>query len=144
MKKKKKIIKKDITKLYIINNKQAYNTTINYNNKLLKKKVNEVLSEDVSGKIKIEHEHNKKIIQKILDDKKYNDIIEIFNLDFLDCINHFYGKKTIDSLKGFEKGYQEKKNSINNYKDIFELLVNSYEQYYSDKNFRIEMNRKNK
>ena len=140
--KEKNIKKKDKTKLYIINNTQAYNTTINYNKQLLKKKVFEVLSEKVSLKVKIDKEHNKNIIKKVFDNNKYNDIIEIFNLDFLDCINHFFGNTIIESLKGFEKGYEEKEKSISNYKERFECLVNNYEQYYSDKDFRIEMNKK--
>ena len=140
--KEKNINKKYKTKLYIINNTQAYNTTINYNNILLKKKVHQVLSENVSKKVKIECKHNKKIIKKILDDNKYNDIIEIFNLNFLECINHFIGKTTVESLKGIEIGYQEKTKSLTNYKEKFESFVNDYEQYYSNKNFRIEMNKK--
>ena len=137
----KEVKKKFKTKLYIINNAQAYNTTIDYNNKLLNKKVHQVLSENVSIKAKIKCEHNKKEIKKIFDDKKYNDIIEIFNLDFLDCINHFFGIKEKESLKGFEIGYKEKKQSINNYKERFESFVKDYKEYYSNKKFRIEINK---
>ena len=138
----KNIKKKLQIKLYIINNTQAYNTTINYNINLLEKKACDILSENVSQKVKIKYDHNKKIIEKILVNKKFDNIIEILNLNFLDCMDHYIGKKTIDLLRGFEAGYKERKKSITDYGKRFESFVNNYEQYYSDKNFRILMNRK--
>ena len=139
--KERNLNKKDRIKLYIMNNTQAYNTNINYNNLLIEKKVREILSENVSLKVKINCDHNKKIINKIIMENKYNDIIEIFNLNFLECINHFFGNISIESLKGFEMGYQEKKKSITNFKERFEYFVKNYKKYYSDKDFRINMNR---
>lgn len=138
----KNIKKKLKIKLYIINNAQAYNTTINDNKNLLEKKACDVLSENVSQKVKIKYDHNKKIIEKILDNKKFDNIIKILNLNFLDCMDHYIGKKTIDLLRGFEEGYKERKKSIIDYGKRFESFVNNYKEYYSDKNFRISMNQK--
>lgn len=140
---KKGTKKKMIKYLYIINKNTAYKTKINDNLNILKKKVEEIFSEDISKKIKcvnIMNDYNKKIIEKIKKDKELNAILQ---LEFLDCIKNFMGEKEIECLKGFEnEGYFSKKKALENneYKKKFESFVNNIEKYYTDKGFRIKMN----
>lgn len=138
----KKTKKKNLGIFHIINRTLTNNTVIQYNRELLQKKIYEILSNNVSKKTKVKDEkHNSKLIEKIKEDNKYIDIINILNLTFLRCINHFIGKEKIESLKGFEKYYQVKIASIN-YVKRFSQFVNNIEKYYSDKDFRIKMNKK--
>ena len=147
---KKQARKKNNYYLYIIKKSQAYSIKINDNSNLLVKKVEDILSEDISKKIKginikINIDHNKKIIQKIKENEEYSDIIEILQLEFLDCIKNFMGKKEIECIKGFENnGYISKKKLLKDdeSKSRFESFVNNIEKYYKDKPFRIEMNKK--
>lgn len=132
-------------RLYTIKKQKSYNIKIDYNKDLLEKKVKDILSEEVSNKIinqKNILNNNIKLINKTIEENKYNDIINILNLRFLDCINHYMGKEEIDCLKGFEKGYQEKKYLIKDYIERFEYFVKNIEKYYSDKEFRINLNNK--
>lgn len=138
----KKTKKKNLGIFHIINRTLTNNIVIQYNRELLQKKIYEILSNNVSKKTKVKDEkHNSKLIEKIKEDNKYIDIINILNLTFLRCINHFIGKEKIESLKGFEKYYQVKIASIN-YVKRFSQFVNNIEKYYSDKDFRIKMNKK--
>ena len=138
----KKTKKKNLGIFHIINRTLTNNTVIQYNRELLQKKIYEILSNNVSKKTKVKDEkHNSKLIEKIKEENKYIDIINILNLTFLRCINHFIGKEKIESLKGFEKYYQVKIASIN-YVKRFSQFVNNIEKYYSDKDFRIKMNKK--
>ena len=65
-------------------------------------------------------------------------------MKLLDCIQHFIGNKKIDVLDGFEDLYNNKKLKINNYKNSFENFVKNIERYYTDSEFRINMNNKKK
>ena len=146
-----KILKPENIRLYIINKNVSYNIKIDYNRELLKKKVEDILSNDISQKIKNKKikkdlEYNKKIIIEIKNNKnnKFDDIIKILDLELLDCIQHFIGNKKIDVLDGFEDLYNNKKLKINNYKNSFENFVKNIEKYYTDSEFRINMNNKMK
>ena len=146
-----KILKPENIRLYIINKNVSYNIKIDYNRKLLEKKVEDILSNDISQKIKNKKikkdlEYNKNIIIKNKKNKnnKFDDIIKILDLKLLDCIQHFIGNKKIDVLDGFEDLYNNKKLKINNYKNSFENFVKNIERYYTDSEFRINMNNKKK
>ncbi len=137
----KKIKKTEIKgKFYTINGEIAINSTLYYNSKLLNKKLYEILSCDISKKLKVQDlKFNYKLIKKIKEENIYKDIIVILNLNFLNCINHFLGKETIAALIGFENEYTIKKDSIIEYKDKFENFVKNIEDYYKD---RIDINKK--
>jgi hypothetical protein len=132
--------KKNKLRLYTILKDQSYNTNINYNRALLGKKMDAVLSDNVSEKTKIKSlYYNKNIINKIKNEN-YDNIIKILNLTFLECINHYIEKETIDCLEGFEEEFKLKKERISKYEDRFLGFVNNIEKYLTDKNFRKEMN----
>ena len=138
LKEAKKISKKNL-RLYTIIKVQSYKTTIQYNRVLLRKKMDDILSDKVSEKTKIKSfDHNKNIINKIKEEK-YDIIKEILNLNFLECINHYIEKEKKDCLEGFEEEFNLKKERISNYKDRFLEFVNNIEKYLYDKDFRIKM-----
>lgn len=137
-------------RLYIINKDASYKMKIDYNKDLLQSKVENILSYNISKKlknikIKEEPEYNKKIINEMKKDKKkYDDILKILDLQFSNVIKHYIGNEKIDCLRGFEDGYKNKKKLINNYIDTFEFFVKNIETYYSNNQFRIDMNNKNR
>ena len=137
-----KKIKKE--RLFTIVKKPAYSVSIKENSDLLNKEIYKILNNDISNKVKNkDKKFNYKLINQIINDKKYKDIIDILNLPFLNCINHFIGKENEEALNGFEKYYsQKKKDSIINYKKKFEYFVYNIEKYYNDYDFRKTMNNK--
>lgn len=132
--------KKNKLKLYTILKDQSYNTNIEYNRQLLEKKMDDILSDNVSKKTKIAHCNYNKITINQIKEKKYDNIIKILNLTFLQCINHYIDKERIDCLEGFEGEFKLKKKRISPYEDIFLKFVYNIQRYFSDKSFRTKMN----
>ena len=139
LKEENKNRKKNRLRLYTILKDQSYNIKIDYNIELLGKKMDEILSEQVSVKTKKKSSYNTIIINQIKKEK-YDIVIDILNLTFLQCINHYIKKESLDCLKGFEEGFNKKREKISNYEDRFLKFVNNIKKYFYDKNFRIEMN----
>ena len=75
------------------------------NKEFLNKKLKEIFSENISNKyIMYSKDHNKKLIQNLLnenDEEKRIKFNKLFNLTFLECLNHLIGKKYIEELEGF-------------------------------------------
>ena len=44
-------------------------------------------------------DHNKKVIEKIILEKK-DKFEKLFNLTFIECLEHFIGEKNIEELNG--------------------------------------------
>jgi len=83
---------------------QPISSRVDYNKNFLEKTLGEIFSEDISSKyIQYPSAHNKKLIESLIndeDEQKKKIFNEIFNLTFLDCLNHFRGSKIIEELKG--------------------------------------------
>ena len=80
------------------------------NIELLDQKIVVFLANDVAANYKrYEKDHNKKIIEMLKKSEELGELGEIFNLTFLDCVNHFCGKKK-EALNGFIewKNYKNK------------------------------------
>ena len=80
------------------------------NIELLDQKIEEFLANDVAANYKrYEKDHNIKIIEMLKKSEELGELGEIFNLTFLDCVNHFCGKKK-EALNGFIewKNYKNK------------------------------------
>ena len=132
-------------RLYTLEKTHSYMATSKYNSILLNKKVHEILSYDISKKLKVKDLNiNCNVINKIMKENKYKDIIDILNLTFLSCIYHFIGKEKIDALNGFENEFTaKKKESIKDYKDKFYNFVYNIDNYFNKTSFRIETNKNN-
>ena len=111
----------------------------------MSKNIKEIFSEDVSSRItNYSIDYNRKLINYLLNEKdEYikNYLDKIFSLKFIDCLNHFYGKKQIELLNGLKC-----------YEDIKMEFLEKYEdgeddgkslEYYMD-NFETIINNKNK
>ena len=95
-------------------------------------------------------DHNKNLIKSLLnekdDDKRYY-FENLFNLYFLECIEHFTNKRTIDELQGL-KTFNEIKNDKDelkeihidfedkDYLDIIEYYFNHFEEIIDIKSQR--------
>lgn len=71
----------------------------------------DILSHNITKKIKYNSEdHNKNLINELIDEK--GDIFEkIFNITFIECLEHFAGVNTKEELKGL-KLFSELKEQI--------------------------------
>ena len=145
----KNYLKRKKIRFYIINKSVSYNTSIKFNNNLLDSPVEFILSKDISKKIKSKNfglDNNKKIIEIIKENQnneyKYNDIIEILNMNFFDCLKYYIGagNEKITPLEGFESEYNKRKIPKSKYFQKLESFVINMKKYYSDLKFRIKMN----
>lgn len=91
---------------------QIVSSKADYNRYFLRKKIKDIFSHNISTKFKnYSPYHNINLINYLLNEnniyikEKYR---KIFNLTFLDCLEHFIGTKTIEELEGmvtFEQLY---------------------------------------
>ena len=106
--------------LKTLNQSQISNSNVDYNKKFLSKTIKDIFSEDISRKFtNYSSKHNKLLINSLLiesNDFTKNYLNELFQLKFIDCLNHFCGKKYIDILNG-----------LNCFKDIKEEILYKYE-----------------
>ena len=122
------------------------NKTIYFNRNLLTKTLLEIFSEDISTRItNYPRDYNKKLIEELLnekdDDKRYY-FQNLFNLHFLDCLEHFTNKRVIEELQGL-KTFLEIKNDENElkrlrlddkeYLETIEYHLNHYEEILNKK-----------
>ena len=125
---------------------QSISSRVDYNKNFLEKTLGEIFSEDISSKyIQYPSTHNKKLIESLINDEdgqKKKIFNEIFNLTFLDCLNHFRGRKIIEELEGLNnlEDYIKRAKIIKDkeYCTIFKYFVNNFEKIIMDKKSRIK------
>ena len=121
------------------------------NKKLLKTQLKDIFSEKVSKKVeRYGLDYNRKLVEKIYEEKIQEKTIAILEKTFLECLEHFRGTKFYKELEGLEKEY---KNIIQGFRDcgetddyieIFEDLVKRFEDYYENKKSRVSKKNKTK
>ena len=133
-------------KLLTINQKQTSNATVSFNKKFLYKKIKDIFSEDISSRYtNFLRQHNKNLINSLIneeDDQKRNYFIDLFNLRFIDCLEHFRGTADFFCLVGLTT-FEEIKDQFNDDKDYLEALtkyIYSYEEITNNKKERISFN----
>ena len=126
-------------KLFKLNQSQKTNADVEFNKKFINKTLKDILSQNITKQITLyEPEHNKKVIDKIITEKK--DIFEkLFNLTFIQCLDHFIENKKIEELNGLTLFSELKEEIINKYE-------NDGESYYENlkiflKHFQNKINR---
>ena len=119
-----------IKKILVNKRDQNYNTTKKYNRTLLNKTLGDILSYDVTRRNKVSSDHNKKLINILLniEDTKIKEFFyNLFNLTYKDCLEHFRGTKNNEYLEGM-KAFNEIKKKLENdeeyLKRITEFLMN--------------------
>ena len=90
-----------------INQNQIKNSKVDYNKEFLNKKLKDIFSDDISTKYSNNYyrEYNKDLIEELLnleDEEKKNLFENIFNLTFIDCMEHLCGKKYFKELEGLK------------------------------------------
>lgn len=105
------------------------------NIELLDQKIAVFLANDVAANYKrYEKDHNKKIIEMLKKSEELEELREIFKLTFLDCVNHFCGKKK-EALNGFIewKNYKNKllERDGKNFTELFGDVLCNYEAVIS-------------
>ena len=89
-----------IKKLMKLNQEQKKNPDVEFNTIFIKKTLKEIFSQNITKQIKLyEAEHNKNLINKLISEKA-DDFKNLFNLTFIECVEHFIGDKQIEELKG--------------------------------------------
>ena len=127
-------------------------STFAFNRILLKKTLLEIFSENITSKIKnYPPDKNERLVVELLnekDDDKRNYFENLFNLTFLDCLEHFTTKRVIEELQGL-KTFLDIKNDENElkrlklddkeYLDYFEKCLNNYEEKFLNRKRRIHV-----
>ena len=116
------LLKKKLLKL---NQAQKTNADVEFNKIFINKTLKDILSQNITKQITLyEPDHNKKVIDKVISEKK--DIFEkIFNLTFIQCLDHFIENKKIEELNGLTLYSELKEEIINKYE-------NDGESYYEN------------
>ena len=145
----KGIFKKE---LRTINYSQKANVSIAFERNFLTKKLKDIFSENITGRIcNYPKDYNRKLIYKLTndnDESKRNYFINLFNLDFFQCLKHFRGEIKVDILEGltcFNDIKDEIKNKYDKdgeeYYETLEYYLNNYEEIINKK--RPRKSRKN-
>ena len=74
----------------------------------------------------MKEDHNKKVIEKILEEKK-DEFESLFNITFIDCLDHFIGKKQINELNGLTLFSELKEQILEEYKNL-EIFLKEFEK----------------
>ena len=133
-------------KLYKLKQNQSISSRIDYNKNFLHKTLDEIFSADISSKYSIHPmTHNKNLIESLIndeDEQKRNVFIKIFNLTFLDCLNHFRGSQKFEELEGVNELEDYLKDSKiegnKEYCALFKFFVNNFEKIIMDKKPKVK------
>ena len=122
--------------LQTINQSQKSDATINFNKNFLTKKLIEIFSEKISSRItNFPPFHNKMLIEKLInenDENKKNYFTKLFNLNFMQCLNHFSGANFINELKGLKCFNQIKTDILQQYKEDGEEYIKALDYYFNN------------
>ena len=136
-----------IKKLQSLNQKQTSGSNVKFNQDLLNKTIKDIFSDDICRKINnLPPDHNRKLIEHLLNEK--NIIIKdfftnLFNLTFLQCLEHFRGTKFYNELNGMKK-FEEDSSSIGDDKEYLKILdyyIQNYETIINNKKPRKSKNK---
>ena len=118
------------------------NTNVNFNKNLIQKKLRDIFSNNISSKFSnYGLDYNRKLIEKIYNEKIQTKVIDILEMTFLECLEHLRGSKHYEQLEGLENAYGIVINELENkendeYMANFKEFVNRFEQYYENKRSR--------
>ena len=128
-----------------LNQSPIINSKADYNREFLNKNLKEIFSNNISTKYtKHSLSHNKDLIQTLLNEKDEQKKIlfqKLFNLTFVDCLNHFRGTKKFPELEGMMmleeacKQFQFDKD-FEDYKTEFKYFIMNYEEIIMTKRLR--------
>ena len=106
-------------KLLTLNQEQIFNSKVEFNKAFLQKTLKDIFSENISNRYHKPSDYNKTLIDNLINSGKEENKIffkKLFDVKFIECLEHFRKSKEIDVLKGLT---------------LFDDLIN----YKKDKNF---------
>ena len=134
-----KILQKNV--LFKLKQNQLESSKSAYDKEFLRKTLGEIFSQEISSKYILHPStHNKNLIESLMDDKNEKNktiFCRIFNLTFVECLEHFRGSKKFEVLEGInnledylkEKNFEEDKE----YCILFKYFVNNFEKIILEK-----------
>lgn len=137
-----------LKQLLSMNQKQKANANVIFNREFLYKSLKDIFSENISTKYTIlPLNYNKILIEQLMNEHdKYKRLYfqNLFNLTFIQCLNHFRGKEIINELIGLTK-LEEIKEKYN-FEDVYFNNLIYYFLRYEEiiYNKRIRKSNKNK
>ncbi len=106
-----------------------YYSSCRYNNILMNKSINDILSRDLSSKIThLDKDHNSELIKKLEKDNKV-EIINILNKTFIQAIEHFSGKskyKEFEGMETFDKWVNKNSKDDVEYAECLKYVVENF------------------
>ena len=137
-----------VKKLMNLNKRQIANTKIKDNKAFMKKTLAEIFSDSISGRYtNLPKDKNKMLIKELINEKdeaKRVYFLKLFNLNFIECVEHFANKKPVEVLKGLMTFEKMKNNPIelnkrhinignDNYLENLDYYFKNYENILSGK-----------
>ena len=123
------LVRKELLKLKQDQKKDSH---VDFNKKFIHMSLKDILSQNLTPKIKYyPKEHNKNLINELINEKR--EIFEnIFNISFIECLEHFVGIKSLEQLNGLKlfsdlKEEIIKKEDGNYYYKNLEIFLKNYE-----------------
>lgn len=143
-------------KILDINKQQVVIANIDYNQKFMKETIGTILSDTISTRFtNYRPKHNEELIKRLKkeENKNIREYFEkLFNLTFLDCVDHFIGNEKFEILEGMtlfegmkeDHAFLEKRNIDLKDESYIENLKYYFENYESILKAKKSRNRKTK
>ena len=117
---------------------QKSNAKVDFNKNFIYKTIGEIFSENISSRItNLRIDHNKLLIHNLINENNEyikNYFNKIFNLQFIEVVDHFIGKKHIDILNGLECYEDFRDNVVEQYddKEFYSITLKYYLNNFKD------------
>ena len=129
-------------KLLKLNQSQKANADAEFNKIFIRKTLKEILSQNITKQINFyeqdhnkknfyEQDHNKKLIETLLLEQREK-FEKLFNLTFIECLEHFIGDKEIEELNGLTLFTELKDQIIKKHVKEGELYYENLKLFLSD------------
>ena len=119
-------------KLLKLNQSQKANADAEFNKIFIRKTLKEILSQNITKQINFfDQDHNKKLIETLLLERN-EQFEQLFNLTFIECVEHFIGNKQIEELNGLTLFTELKDQIIKKHGKEGELYYENLKLFLSD------------
>ena len=120
-----------------MNQSQKLNSNVEFNKKFIMKSLKEIFSQNITQQINLyDPDHNKKLIDTLLSEKK-DEFEKLFNLTFIECVEHFVEEKQIEELRGLRLFSELKEKIIRRYEKDGESYYENLKSFLKEFKNRI-------
>ena len=111
-----------------LNQEQKKNSNVEFNQLFLNKTLKEILSQNMTRRIKFyKEEHNNQLIEE-----KREEFENLFNLTFIECLEHFVGTRNVEELNGLTLFSEIKGQILDKYKKDGESFYKNLELFMKE------------